>query len=204
VKDTYKVLSGLGCSIGTKLKGDPSNVFSANFHIKVDYKRKVSEITREIRIANMDSTHPFDQKMFYYYPPLGFPAIMETVERENALAPVWRKATFAIGENAEAVARNAEDIMVEIFIVIIVMEKSAFGALTLKTQRKSWKKNVVLAVADGRRRIRILRALNRAVLSLTSLTSVRRVRAMYELQFDLACDVGLNYAPRQLFSSISY
>jgi hypothetical protein len=76
----------------------------------------------------MDFTHPFDQKMFYYYPPLGFPAIMETVERENALAPVWRKATFAIGENAEAVARNAEDIMVAIFIIIKVIWRLAFGA----------------------------------------------------------------------------
>jgi hypothetical protein len=26
----------------------------------------------------------------------------------------------------------------------------------------------------------------------------------YELQFDRACDVGLDYAPRQLFSSTSY
>jgi hypothetical protein len=26
----------------------------------------------------------------------------------------------------------------------------------------------------------------------------------YELQFDLARDVGLDYAPRQLFSSISF
>jgi hypothetical protein len=30
------------------------------------------------------------------------------------------------------------------------------------------------------------------------------VRVAYELQFDLACDVGLDYAPRQLFLSISY
>jgi hypothetical protein len=26
----------------------------------------------------------------------------------------------------------------------------------------------------------------------------------YKLQFDLACDAGLDYAPRQLFSIISY
>jgi hypothetical protein len=45
--------------------------------------------------------------------PLGFPAIMETLEREKALTPAWWEAMFAtLGANAEAEAKSVVEIIV--------------------------------------------------------------------------------------------
>ena len=48
--------------------------------------------------------------------PWGF-AIIETLEREKALAPAFLKAKLALGANADAQAKNPVEIMVVTFIV---------------------------------------------------------------------------------------
>ena len=82
---TYKIFRRLGSDIGTKFKGDPSNIFSTNFHVKVDCK----EGQGQGRLGNKRASSIYRSCVVEGNLPFGL-AIKAEVAREKARA--WAPA----------------------------------------------------------------------------------------------------------------
>jgi hypothetical protein len=104
--------------------------FFQHLHRQLPYQSTLKHEENNIKVLR--SLNRLEHRIESCNRPLGFPAIIETEERENALVPAWRKAVLAFGANAEAVARNADEIMMTAFIVIVI---SWISSLTLRIQK---------------------------------------------------------------------